>query len=102
MTSSTAVIIRQATAADEAALVNLATLDANSVPAGTVLVAEQDGELRAAISVETGHTVADPFHATAEYVAMLRYSREAHAGDRRTPRSVHLVRTLLHRRVALS
>ena len=86
MTSAAPVIIRQATAADDPALARLASLDSNAVPGGTVFVAEQNGELRAAISVESGRAIADPFHPTAELVALLRYSRNSRPAVARKPR----------------
>ena len=66
------VIVREATPADGAALARLADLDSARVPAAPLLVAETDGELRAAISVLDGSVVADPFHPSAELVAILR------------------------------
>jgi len=64
--------IRAAADADTAALVRLARLDSSRPLTGTVLVAEDAGVLVAALSVEDGATVADPFRATAPIVAMLR------------------------------
>ena len=67
--------IRQATARDAFALRSLAALDDRPALRGEVLLAEEAGELRAAISLETGRTVANPFARTAELVDMLRMSR---------------------------
>ena len=67
------ITIRPATRGDGAALRHLAQLDsAPSVPAGELLVALEGGEMRAAVSVETGDAIADPFRATAEIVKVLR------------------------------
>jgi hypothetical protein len=67
-----AVTVRMAVPADTAALRRLAQLD--SAPAlkdVPTLVAEVRGELRAALAVESGRAIADPFEPTAELVAML-------------------------------
>ena len=96
MTSATAVIIRQATAADHGALARLASLDSNAIPAGAVLVAEEHGEILAAVSIQTGQAISDPFRPTAELVSLLHYSR----GSKAAPRSarVNVIRRLLSRR----
>ena len=66
-----ALTIRLATAADEAALADLAALDSSRPPRGLVLVAEVEGELRAALSLDDNHAVADPLHPTGELVFLL-------------------------------
>jgi hypothetical protein len=65
------VTIRVAGPADDAALARLAELDSRPAPVGYVLVAEVGGELRAAVSVAGGETVADPFHPTAALTSLL-------------------------------
>jgi hypothetical protein len=42
------------------------------VPPGPLLLAEVDDELRAAISLTDGTIISDPFHLSAELVALLR------------------------------
>ena len=70
--------IRQATSADAFALGRLAALDDHAALRGEVLLAEQAGEVRAALSLENGRAVANPFAPTAELVEMLRaHSRYA-------------------------
>jgi hypothetical protein len=67
-----AVTIRMAVPGDAAALRRLAELD--SAPASKpvpMLLAEVDGELRAALPLEGGRAIADPFRRTAELVAIL-------------------------------
>jgi hypothetical protein len=76
------ITVREGTAADDAALERLAQLDSRAVPAGPVLVAEVGGEVRAAIPVRGGEAIADPFHPTAELVAMLRLSASGTAASR--------------------
>ena len=64
--------IRFATESDELAVIRLAALDSAPVPAGLLLLAEERGELRAALSVTDGRAIADPFRRTAHLVEMLR------------------------------
>ena len=78
------VAIRAARPADAAALSNLARIDsaplaaerlsslAADPAAGTVLVADLDGHLVAALDVDRDSAVADPFEPTASLVEMLR------------------------------
>jgi hypothetical protein len=68
--------IRHATAADFPALERLAALDSRRIPTGELFVAEAEGRLLAATSLDTGAVVADPFEQTASIVELLR----AHAG----------------------
>jgi hypothetical protein len=65
------IVIRPDRPADARALAHLAALDSATVPAGPLLVAEVAGELRAAISLADGRTIADPFQRTASLVALL-------------------------------
>ena len=75
MTSTAAfhhLVLRPATAADAPLLRDLADLDSRRLPAGPHLVAVADGELRAALSLTDGVSVADPFRHTDGLVALLR------------------------------
>jgi hypothetical protein len=63
--------VRRATAVDEPALARLAALDSAEIPPGPLLLAESNGELRAALSVIDGRAIADPFHPTAAIVDLL-------------------------------
>jgi hypothetical protein len=64
--------IRAAAPADDAALGRLAELDSAPPPrSGPMLLAEVDGELRAALPLDGGRAIADPFRPTAELVAIL-------------------------------
>jgi hypothetical protein len=65
------IVLRTAQPSDAAALGRFATLDCAPTPAGQVLLAEVEGELRAVVSVETGAAVADPFRPTADLVDLL-------------------------------
>jgi hypothetical protein len=53
------ITIRFATASDELGLRRLAQLDSSAVPPPPVLIAEEDGETRAALSVLSANVVAD-------------------------------------------
>jgi hypothetical protein len=66
------VTIRRAYPDDRHALRRLAILDSADLLAGDVLVAEVDGELRAAVALHGGDAIADPFHRTADLVELLR------------------------------
>lgn len=68
--------IRRAAAADEFAVRRLSALDSAFPPTGDVLLAEMDGELWAALSIETGHAVADPFRPSGDLVELLRFRAE--------------------------
>src|SRR4051812_49310095 len=67
--------IRPATAADEDPLRRLAALDSRPAIKGPALVAEMYGAVVAAISVDSGRTIADPFIYTSELSAALRETR---------------------------
>jgi hypothetical protein len=67
-----ALTIRMAVPTDTERLNDLAQLDSARVRDGVpMLVAEIDGELRAALPLDGGRAIADPFHQTAEIVDML-------------------------------
>ena len=63
--------IRYARPDDDAALGRLAALDSAAVPAAPLLVAELDGELRAALSLVSSEVIADPFRPTIVVVELL-------------------------------
>ncbi|HEX8207866.1 MAG TPA: hypothetical protein VF587_17505 [Solirubrobacteraceae bacterium] len=71
--------IRAATTGDGPALARLAALDSAPVPFGPVLVAEVDGQPRAALSVADDRVIGDPFTRTAELVQLLRVHARATA-----------------------
>jgi len=84
--NNTALTIRRATAADAFALRRLAAIDSASPPTGDVLLAEMGNELWAAVSVETGAAVADPFRPSGDLVELLRFRAARVAGDDRAHR----------------
>jgi hypothetical protein len=67
-----ALVIRLAVAADETKLRGLAHLDSARPLSGQVLLAEQGGSVVAALSLDDGAVIADPFVASADAAAMLR------------------------------
>ena len=71
-TTSPTFTTRFATVADERSVIRLAALDSAAVPAGLLLLGEQNGELRAALSVSDGSVIADPFRRTAHLVDAMR------------------------------
>ena len=66
------VTLRYASPADERRLRYLAELDSTRLPAGTALIAEVDGTVRAALPLDGGPPISDPFHRTAELIELLR------------------------------
>ena len=66
------VTIRVAGPDDAMAIHRLAALDSAPEPVGTVLLGLVDGEPWAALALESGTAVADPFERSAEVVALLR------------------------------
>jgi hypothetical protein len=69
------ITIRAADNTDVFALRRLAALDDRPALGGSALVAEEQGELRAAIDVDSGRVIADPFAPTADLVDLLRVQR---------------------------
>ena len=67
-----AIAIRHAGDRDRRAIERLAALDSARAPRGTVLLAEVDGEPWAALDLDDGRAVADPFRPSAGVVDLLR------------------------------
>ena len=76
-----AVAMRRATVGDERAVRRLAQLDEMTPPQGDVLLAEVDGRLVAALPLQGGRAVADPFEPTQEIVELLVLRAAALGGD---------------------
>ncbi len=68
----TPVVVRPARPVDAADLRRLAALDSARPLTGDVLLAVSGGEFAAAMSVDTGAVIADPFQPTAHLVELLR------------------------------
>jgi len=84
------VVIRAATPADSAALVRLGALDGNrsagqlladAAADHAVLVAEVDGSLEAAVALDGGLAIADPFRPTALDLQLLAIRARQLGGD---------------------
>jgi hypothetical protein len=70
------IVIRHSSEADGERLRELAELDGRHAPQGDALLAEVDGRLLAAVGIEDGVTVADPFEPTGAIVDLLRLRAE--------------------------
>jgi hypothetical protein len=81
---STEITIRAARAEDKGEIARVAARDTHELPEGKLLVAMVGSDVRAAISLADGTIIADPFHRTAELVAMLKIRAGA---VRRAPRA---------------
>ena len=95
MSPTASLTLRHANASDSDRLVRLAALDSSRVPSGELLVAELDGRLVAALSVDTGAAIADPFEHTAAIVESLRVQARRESRPAIVPG--HLGRALLGR-----
>ena len=87
MTDST-LTIRRASETDRRSLRELAVLDSSRAPSGEVLVAQVGSELWAAVEVETGAAIADPFRPSGDLVGLLRFRAQGIRGETRSERGV--------------
>jgi hypothetical protein len=83
------IIIRRSTDEDRLAIAELAALDSRRAPQREALLAFIGTELRAALPLDGGEPIADPFHHTAELVDLLRV-RAPQAPQRRHRRARRL------------
>lgn len=79
-----AIMIRTSHVGDEAALLRLASLDSTQPLAGRAVVAERAGSIIAALSLDDGREIADPFEPTANTIKLLRVHAEAQPAPQRT------------------
>lgn len=90
--TDTTFTIRRASAADANAITRLAELDSASPPTGELLLAEVGRELWAAVEIDSGRAIADPFRPSGDLVELLHFRA---AGMRRDPaersRRLHLL-----------
>ena len=83
----TPVLVRPARDVDAADLAILAALDSAAPLTGEVLIAVSGGEVAAAMSIDTGAVVANPFVPTAHLVELLRTAARPEPARRvRAPR----------------
>jgi hypothetical protein len=88
MTSTaSSITIRPAGPSDADAIARLSELDSQRAPTGDVLIAFRDDEPVAAISVDSGQIVADPFRPTISIVELLRTTATRASSAR--PQRVH-------------
>jgi predicted ATP-grasp superfamily ATP-dependent carboligase len=71
------ITMRAAMTADATAIARLSELEEDRPLTGDVLVAEGDGAVIAALSIDENRAVADIFKPTAEIVSLLRSRRQA-------------------------
>jgi hypothetical protein len=76
-TTANPIVIRRAYPDDASSLVRLSQLDSTRLPDDSYLVAEVEGELKAALGLDSGAIAADPFHASAPLVKLLGLHAEA-------------------------
>ena len=83
----TPVLVRPARSVDAADLAVLAALDSAMPLTGDVLLAVSEGEVAAAMSLDTGAVIANPFEPTAHLVDLLRTAARPEPSRRsRSPR----------------
>ena len=93
ISADSTVTVRRSREDDAPGLRVLADLDSARVPAGVMLVAEVDGELRAAVALDGRSVIADPFHHTRHLVDLLEVARR----EKATPATTtHAWLTRLH------
>jgi hypothetical protein len=82
VTMSGAITIRHSTDGDEPGVLRLAELDDRPAPVGPTLLAEVDGRLWAAVGIDDGSAVADPFRPAADLVMLLHARAEQERAGR--------------------
>lgn len=80
-----ALTIRPATDDDAVAVHRLAALDSSSPPTGEILLGQVGNEIWAALDIESGIAVADPFRPSGEVVELLRLHAEGTERPQRRP-----------------
>jgi hypothetical protein len=71
--TDTTFTIRRASTADTSAIARLAALDSSSPPTGELLLAEVGDELWAALEIDSGAAIADPFRPSGDLVELLHF-----------------------------
>lgn len=78
-------VIRWAVSSDAQALARLAVRDSSSVPEGKMLIAEVSGEIWAALSSDSGRSIADPLRPCGALVGLLSQRLGQLTVDETTP-----------------
>jgi hypothetical protein len=86
--------VRAATQRDGEAVRLLAALEGVTMPSGPVLVAEVHDDVVAALPLDGGRALADPFRPTQHIVAMLELRAQQLRADGAQPRRWHMPRVL--------
>jgi hypothetical protein len=95
------VTVRRSSSSDAGALARLAALDSARPPRGPALVVEADSRMLAALPLGSGRAIADPFHPTAELVALLELRRsQIESADGTAARRARGLRGLLRGRLS--
>ena len=97
MFAATTYVIRLAGDADEAQLERIAQLDSAAPLEHPILVGELDGRVAAAIDLDTGRAIADPFARTATLLAYLRVRAAGFEAAMRTPDVADRIRAAMRR-----
>lgn len=95
-TGTAGIAIRFAREADREDMRRLALLDSAPARDGDALVAEVGGRIRAALPLDGGRAVADPFEPSAELVTLLELRARQLEAERGDDAAHHRVRDLLH------
>jgi hypothetical protein len=82
-TSAPSITIRYARSDEAPELARLAELDSSHAPHGVVIVAEVAGAMWAAVSLDDGHAVADPFRPSGELAFLLLQRARQLRGENR-------------------
>ena len=90
-------VIRLAGDADESALERIAQLDSAAPLEHPILVGEIGGRVAAALDLDTGRAIADPFVRTANLLAHLRVRAVALEASMRTPDVADRIRAAMRR-----
>src|SRR3954449_12037588 len=93
------VVLRPAQRQDAVALDRLAALDGVRRPAGELMLAEVDGEILAAVPVEGGRAIADPFRPTRDLIDLF-HARTRLLGGRAEAGGLRRLRPRLRLRIA--
>ena len=90
-------VIRLAGDADEAALEHIAQLDSARPVGHPALVGEIGGHIAAALDLDTGRAIANPFVPTANLLAHLRVRATSYEAGLRTPEVAGRIRAAMRR-----
>jgi hypothetical protein len=95
-TSGNPIVIRRAYPDDTAALQRLGQLDSTRLPADSYMVAEVEGELKAALGLDSGAVAADPFHPSDPLVRLLHMHADGlRRREQKAKRAERRLRSLL-------